>query len=358
VTSRYDTMTRLLARADRRVFLKALGLAGAGAVAGGGALRAVLGRDGGPLVSRTRLAMGTFVEVHAVYDRGVERGRGLSRDRADEAIALSFAEMDRLVGILSRHDPSSPTSRLNEHGSLRGAPSELSDVILAALAAHRLTGGAFDPTVGPLLDLLAASRRGDGPSAVEVRDAMALVGARHVQFADGGTIRLGREGMRLTLDGIAKGYVVDRMSDVLTAAGVTNHLVNAGGDIRTRGERSPGRPWTIAVQDPKKRRRYPDMIQLRNGAVATSGSYENFFDESRTRHHLVDPETGCSPCRLVSVSVCSPTVMDADALSTAVFVLGPDRGLGMIESTAHAATLLLDESRAWRSRRWNTLSRS
>jgi thiamine biosynthesis lipoprotein len=350
MSGRYDTLASLLGRADRRTFLKALGVMGAGAIVGGGALRAVLMRDANPpLVSRSRTAMGTFVEIHAVR---AERGGRVSHALAEDAIQDAFAEMDRLIGILSRHDAGSPLSALNARGSLAGAPRELADVVEAALAAHRRTGGAFDPTVGPLVALLEASRGGPAPAPAEVREAAALVGAGRVQLSDGGTIRFQREGMRLTLDGIAKGAIVDRMSEVLAAAGVTDHLVNAGGDIRTRGERAPGRPWTIAVEDPRKQRHYPDVIRLRDGAVATSGSYENFFDDAHTRHHLVDPSTGRSPGELVSATVCAPTVMDADALATGVFVMGRARGLEVVNGIPATACLLVDVNRSWVSRRW------
>jgi thiamine biosynthesis lipoprotein len=276
--------------------------------------------------------MGTFVEVSAVCD---------SRDLSDEAIERAFAEMDRLIAVLSRHDATTPLSYLNQHGAIGGPPRELAEVLRRALEIHRRSGGAFDPTVKPLIDLLEAS--GGLPAPAELRDAVALVGAERVRIDDGGVVRFDREGMCVTLDGIAKGYIVDRMSEVLEGTGVTSHLVNAGGDIRTRGERSPGRAWTVAIEDPKKRGHYPDVLRMRDAAVATSGSYENYYDDRHTRHHIVDPGSGHSPLDLVSVSVRARTVMEADALSTAVFVLGRTKGMALAEASADVESLAVDQ---------------
>jgi thiamine biosynthesis lipoprotein len=215
---------------------------------------------------------------------------------------------------------------------------------------HRFTAGAFDPTVKPLIDLLESGR----PTNAELREASGLVSADGVRFSDR-RIELERDGMGLTLDGVAKGYIVDRMSHVMALVGVTNHLVNAGGDIRTRGESAPGRPWKIAIEDPKKRGNYPDVVLMRDGAIATSGSYENFYNEDRTRHHIVDPSTGQSPLETVSVSVRAHSVMEADALSTAVFVMGPEAGSRLVRRTHGAEALVISSDNAQRrSQSWSS----
>jgi thiamine biosynthesis lipoprotein len=348
---RDDVLSRLLESADRRTFLKVLAALGAGAAVGSVLPVALkpLDLDGGaPTTTQTRTAMGTFVEITAVHD---PRGHD-SRDAAEAAIARAFDEMDRLIAILSRHDSSTPLSYLNAAGSLASPPPELTAVVLNALDAHRRTGGAFDPTVKPLVDLLEASRTRGLPGDAELRAALSRVGAEHVRFSDR-RIELTRDGMGVTLDGLAKGYIVDRMSDVLAQNGVANHLVNAGGDIRTRGRRAPDRLWTIAVEDPKKKGNYPGVIRMGDGAVATSGSYERFYDASHTHHHIVDPHSGMSPAQCVSATVRAASVMDADALSTAVFVLGPEHGTALVNTTPKAASLTLDDhGTARRSRGW------
>ncbi|MEE4166439.1 MAG: FAD:protein FMN transferase, partial [Desulfocapsaceae bacterium] len=147
---------------------------------------------------------------------------------------------------------------------------------------------------------------------------------------NGTTISFAKEHMQVTLDGIAKGYIVDRASDILKTKGVENHLVNAGGDIRTSGTAARGKRWTVAIQDPGKTGGYPDVITMSDGAIATSGNYEVFYDQEKVFHHIVNPFTGRSPQLSASVSVTARTVMEADALSTAVFVLEPDSGIAFI----------------------------
>jgi thiamine biosynthesis lipoprotein len=161
--------------------------------------------------------------------------------------------------------------------------------------------------------------------------------------------------MGVTLDGIAKGYVVDRMAAVLAERGLRDFLINAGGDIRSGGVREDGTAWRVGVQDPAKRGDLPDVIGLTNGAVATSGSYEIYFDRERVHHHIVSAHTGNSPQMSQSVSVVAPTTMAADALATSVFLMEPARGVAFIDSLPQCACLIVDEqglqsrSKGWRS---------
>jgi thiamine biosynthesis lipoprotein len=242
--------------------------------------------------------------------------------------------MDRLIAIFSRFEAASALTALNDTGRLDGPPPELAHVVSRALRYHALTHGAFDITVEPLL-------HPDADRAV----ALALVGAEHVT-ASKRAIRFGREGMGVTLDGIAKGYIIDAMARALTASGVRQFLINAGGDIRSAGTREHGRPWTVGVWDPDCPGVFPDIIHLTNAAVATSGKYER-------GDHIVDGGTGRSPHHHMGVSVLAPTAMAADALATAVFVLDAARGLALVESLAHCECLILDaDGRQLRSSGW------
>ena len=166
-------------------------------------------------------------------------------------------------------------------------------------------------------------------------------------------VSFGKPGMGITLDGIAKGYIVDRASTILSERGIKNHLINAGGDIRTRGEKADKKPWTVAIQDPKKERNYPDTIQMRDGAVATSGNYEIFFDKEKMFHHIVNPRTGLSPELNTSVSVLAHTAMDADALSTSVFVMAPQRGIQFINNMPQCECFIVaDKGNILKSKGW------
>ena len=161
--------------------------------------------------------------------------------------------------------------------------------------------------------------------------------------------------MGITLDGIAKGYIVDRASEILTRNGISNHLINAGGDIRTSGSAVKGKPWTIAVQDPAKKKEYPDVITMMSGAIATSGNYEIFYDNEKMFHHIIDSRTGHSPELSASVTVQASSVMDADALSTSVFVMQPAQGVNFIDSQQGCECFVVESSGAThKSLGWKT----
>jgi len=302
-------------------------------------------------VTCSQPSMGTLVSVTAVHESS-----GLVQDAA----ALAFQEMDRVVNLLSRYDSSSALSYLNTEGSIEGPPPELTTVMRQARFFHHASGGAFDPTVKPLMDLFRNGLAGGDPNSLsapsesEIIDALALVDARKVEVSDR-AIWLSLPEMGVTLDGIAKGYVVDRMTTVLATEGLKDFLVNAGGDIRSAGKREDGQEWRVGVQDPAKRGDLPDVIALTNGAVATSGSYEIYFDRERTHHHIVSARSGNSPQMSQSVSVVAPTTLAADALATSVFVMEPERGVTFIESLPQCACLIVgQDGRQLRSKGWRS----
>jgi thiamine biosynthesis lipoprotein len=293
-------------------------------------------------VSAVRPAMGTLVSVVTIH---------ASEAQTHEAINEAFSEMDRLVGHLSRFDPSSAVSVLNQQGQLTDTPPELGHVVSQALEFYRRSSGAFDITVKPLIELLQSGE----PARSEWDAALELVGSTNVEQTGRG-LRFKRSGMGITLDGIAKGYIVDRIGTVLQRHGVVNFLINAGGDIRTAGTKESGLPWTVAVQDPLKQDEFPDIIHMKEGAVATSGSYEHRF------RHIVDSETGHSPAWSTSVTVTAPTALAADALATALYAMEPTEGSRLIGSLPGCECLNIDnggkprKSRGWRSAK-RTLTR-
>jgi FAD:protein FMN transferase len=145
------------------------------------------------------------------------------------------------------------------------------------------------------------------------------------------------------------------MAEVLAKQGLADFLIDAGGDIRSAGRREDGQPWRVAVQDPDKGGDFPDVVGLGDGAVATSGSYEIFFDRERTRHHIVSGRTGRSPKQCRSVTVTAPTALAADALATAVFVMGPRAGIVLLDSLPQCACLVVDHlGRTLSSARWRS----
>jgi thiamine biosynthesis lipoprotein len=299
-------------------------------------------------IDAERPAMGTRVAMNAV---------GRSAARLEEAIGRAFDEMDRLIAVFTRFETDSALSVLNDAGRLDAPPRELARVLARSGRVHGLTHGAFDVSVTPLLDLFRDRLEGPAPAppgAAEIAEARDAVGAHHIE-ASRRTIRFRRPGMRVTLDGIAKGYIVDRMAAVLERHRLRHYLIDGGGDIRTRGRSEGRQPWTVAVRDPGDPGSFLDVVRPGNGAVATSGSYERFYGDNHSFHHLVNAGTGLSPGDVTSVSVIAPTAMDADALATAAFILGPAAGLAFIDSLAGCSCLILHRdgrrltSRGWKS---------
>lgn len=268
-------------------------------------------------VRRSRIIMGTVVEITAF---------GPDRDALDAAESAAFAEMSRIEDLMSPHRPGSDVARLTAAaGPLTVAP-ETAAVIACGLEVAAASGGAFDMGLGRLKALWDIE--GDHPRVpdpAEIRAALAGTGPGDLQLA-GRTVRKSRPGLAVDLGGVAKGYAVDRAVAVLARHGVTRASVNAGGDIRLLGDRG-GRPWRIGIQHPRRTQALLATLDLADTAVVTSGDYERFFELDGVRyHHLFDPASGRPARRCQAVTVVAPQAMLADALATAAFVLGPERG--------------------------------
>lgn len=322
---------------SRRRFLGQLGVA-AGCAALAPTLTAlpVMAAPKAKASSETRLLMGTVVTINAL---------GPSTQRAEAAIGQAFEEVTRLVDIFSRFDAGTAVAALNTHGHLRHAPVELVEVLAHSASLHRHSGGAFDVTITPVVELLKHSH--GAPAKGELTEALALVNAGRLRV-DGHNIRLG-SGMAVTLDGVAKGYIADAAATELRRLGMEHFLVDAGGDIRVQGSAEgvrDGRPWRVAIQDPHKQDDYPAIVELATGALATSGGYEVSFDTARKAHHLVAPGTGRSPQHVMSVSAQAPTVMQADGLATALSVLPVKEALALTASLPQHECLLVTASGA------------
>lgn len=285
-------------------------------------------------VSVTRTQLGTAVTVTVVHPD------------ADEAHAIvngALNEIERLEGVFSRYRPETPVARLNREGRVTDAPGELLEIVSSALDYSRMTGGAFDVTVAPVLNLYVSrfAVTDVPPTDAEVSAAMALVGWQGLRV-NGRTIVLERPGMAITLDAIAKGFVVDRAVATLTAAGADRVIVDAGGDMATRANGDD--PWQVAIQDPHDSRGSLGVVQLRGESLASSGDYMQYFTPDRRLNHTIDPRTGRSPQHSSGSTVKAPTAMDADALSTAVFVLGPREGIALLDRMERVEGMLVTKT--------------
>ena len=307
---------------DRRQLLRITAVAGVSVVLGGGLVRGIIQRVGLKQVRETRSLMGTLVAISVIHrDREVAR----------RIMADTFNEMERLESLLSRHREGTPIWSLNQSGVVDSPPREVVEVVERALEYATLTDGAFDITVTPLLDLYTSSftERGTHPSTQELSQTLALVGSENVTVGRE-LISLEKAGMAITLDAIAKGYIVDRAVRVLNDQGVERVLVDAGGDMSSSGEGLLGGGWKIAIQDPRARDRALGTLELQGESIATSGDYVQYLTEDMSTHHIIDPRTGRSPEHTSAVTIVTSSAMKADALATAVLVLGPAEGISLM----------------------------
>ncbi|MEX2466186.1 MAG: FAD:protein FMN transferase [Gemmatimonadota bacterium] len=317
----------------RREALRITAVSGVALAFGGGLAWELVRRAGLHRVTETRARLGTLVTITSVHPE---------KDGGRAIVQAGFAEIERLEGILSRHAPGTAMSQLNREGRLDDAPAELVAVLGRAAYVHELSGGAFDPSVLPLLALYERRHQREAglPSDEEIGVALSSVGFDGVAVQDG-TVRFGRPGMAITLDGIAKGFVVDRAVRMIAATGAERVMVDAGGDIASGGAGVAGDPWTVAIEDPHQPGPSTGRVRLAGQAVATSGDYMQAFTQDRRHHHILDPRTGRSPDHTSSVTVVAATAMDADALSTALLVLGPEEGLRLLERVDGAEGLVV-----------------
>ncbi len=295
-------------------------------------------------VRRERTLMGTSVSVVALAD---------DKEAAGAAIEAAFAQMARAAAELTRFDPASPLARLNRDGQLHVVPHHLHAVLREALALSVQTQGAFDATVLPVLryfETLRGIGRLDGQQGAHIEQRERLVDYRAIHV-DALGIRLGQPGMAVTLDGIAKGYVVDQGVAALKAHGIEYGLVDAGGDVQAFSGSDPQRHWNVGIVDPRDTARVAAVVQVRNAALSTSGNYRIFFSADRRLFHIVDPRTGFSPQGWSSMTMMAERSVLADGMSTAAFSLAlPDMAAHAAAQNLQWLAISRDGDARWRSR--------
>jgi len=247
---------------------------------------------------------------------------------ADRLIAQSLDEIARQEAIFSLYRPDSALSLLNRNGHLDSPPSDLVRLLAEAERFSRLTDGAFDATVQPLWNLYARhfSQPGadqSGPPPAVIAAALAHVGHDRVQL-DAGRVAFASAGMAITLNGIAQGYITDRVVDLLRAQGVTSSLVSVD-EVRAIGPMPSGAPWSVGLENPRAPGNIVDHVALIDRAVGTSGGYGTQFDAAGRFNHIFNPADGRTSWRYLSVSVIAPDAMTADALSTAFSLMPLER---------------------------------
>jgi FAD:protein FMN transferase len=297
---------------------------------------------GKPVIHKeTRMLMGTMVSVEIVTNSpGVASG----------IMEKVWAEAERLERVFSRYLPESEISRINRDAGHHPVPisDEMMVVFSHAEDISRITEGAFDVSVGPLMKIWGffPERKGQVPAEDELADCIALVGWRAIELNQSErTVHFLKPGVEIDLGALAKGYIVDRVAALLVEEGIENALVNAGGDIYCLGEYPGGRSWRIGLEHPRDEDEILTVLELKNRAVATSGDYRNYFIRSRLRYsHIIDPRTGQpSRSKVVEVSVMAPDCLTADGLATAMFVMGADRGINLLKQIEDVDGVIVTE---------------
>jgi thiamine biosynthesis lipoprotein len=270
--------------------------------------------------------------------------------RLDETATNIRARLEELDERLSTFRETSEVSRFNADPGTDWfvVSAETVFILRQGIEVSALSGGAFDMTVGPLVDLWGFGPVGEPtrvPAQAEIDALLASTGYELLQIrASPPAVRRTRPGVQIDLSAIAKGYAVDELTVVLDNAGVGAYLVEIGGEVRARGVKTDGTAWRIAVESPVAGTRLvQSVVRLRDAAIATSGDDRNFFEHDGKRYsHTIDPRTGRPVAHdLGAASVISESAMHADAWATALLVLGPERGLEMARREGLAANLII-----------------
>jgi len=285
--------------------------------------------------SRDEAIMGTAVRVELWHENA---------KAARAAMAAVIEEMRRVDRVMSPYKEDSELSRINREAARApvSISREMAAIIARAIEFSKLSDGAFDITfssVGYLYDY----RRHIHPSDAEIARALPGINYRHLVL-DGKhhTLHFAREGVRIDLGGIAKGWAVDRSIEILKKHGITHALVNAGGDTRVLGDKR-GRPWKVGIRDPRRRDGVVAVVPLADKAFSTSGDYERFFVEDGVRyHHIINPKTGKSATGVRSVTVIADDATTTEGLTKSVFIKGPKEGLRLIETLTGVEAIVID----------------
>jgi len=285
-------------------------------------------------IERSTWALGTQVNL-TVYHQDAKT--------ADQAITAAFAKLQEVEKLLSIYRPDSELSFLNRNKQLANPHPYLVEILEYARDLSQQTDGAFDITVQPLWKLYYNQNKGSkSPSESEIHAALAQVDWKQVDITSN-LLRLKGADTEITLNGIAQGYACDRVKQVLADHGIQHALIDTG-EIGSIGTPSGRDAWNIGIKHPRHKDQFKAMAQVKDRCLATSGDYETLFSEDYRNHHLLDPHTGHSPEALASVTIAAPNGLQADALSTAVFILGPEQGRQLVEATPDCDALFISKS--------------
>lgn len=295
------------------------------------------------LVTHADRAMGTRVTLAAMATASHDEAR------VRAAFEAALVEIRRLESLMTTWRDDSEIARVNAAAGRAAVPvsEDTWRVLEASVWASRASGGAFDVTFEAMHGIWKFDQDRDPhpPAASAVASARRLVDFRRLRLDPARrTALLERTGMRIGLGGIGKGYAVDRAARVLLDAGLADFAVQAGGDLYTHGEKAPGIPWSVGIRDPRgPEGTYFATMGVSDHAFSTAGDYErSYVKAGRRYHHIIDPHTGWPATASRSVTIWATDALTADALDDAVFILGPERGLALVESVDGCGAVIVD----------------
>lgn len=291
------------------------------------------------VVHETRIMMETLVSIKAPLR---------AQRSARSAIEESFLKMEETQGVMNRFEKQSEVSRINNvrPGEKIRLSTEMSRILNKCVELNRISDGAFDITATPLINLWGDYKEKEElPTRREIIDALESVGTENINLK-GNTLYIRHEGVKIDLSGIAKGYVVDEGVKILKERGIKNCLIDAGGDMYCLGDGPDNKGWHVGIRHPREDSLI-GMLTLNNQAVATSGDYQKFFMVGGKRFsHIIDPRTGY-PVKnnVMSMTVITNDCIMADGLATALMVLGPVKGLRLVEELKDVEAIAVTNGR-------------
>jgi FAD:protein FMN transferase len=328
-----------------------------GSLAGYGLFRA-LSKDGSaanhaPAVSsemqrveRHSYALGSEVSIIALH---------ADRALAEKALGECFDELELIESIMSIYRSQSQLSQLNASGILNKPHPYFVEVLKASQAIAEKSGGAFDITVQPLWALYSQAKKERRlPGASEIAAAMSKVDWRKLKVSSD-CVHFAERGMAITLNGVAQGFATDRVSAILKKNGIADALINTG-EIGSLGHKAENDSWRVGVQHPRQADALSAVVALDGRCLSTSGDYATCFSDDFVHNHIFDPATGDSPREFSSVSVLANNGTTADALSTAVFVCGMEKGIALLEKHQADAFLISKDGLVHRTANFPTAS--
>ncbi|MDO7598586.1 MAG: FAD:protein FMN transferase [Flavobacteriaceae bacterium] len=292
------------------------------------------------LYSESSILMGSSFEITVVAE---------DEDFAKESLAIAKKEIIRIEDLISSWDQKSETSRINRNAGIAAVEvsKELFDLIFRAQQISKLSSGAFDLTFAAIDKLWNFDgKESEMPNPDTLKASVFHIGYQLIELDEESlTVFLPKKGMKIGFGAIGKGYAADRAKQLLVERGVLGGIINASGDMNTWGTKPDGSSWTIGIVNPMNKKKVFSWFSLEHNAVVTSGDYEKFTQINGRRYsHIIDPRTGIPSQGIVSCTVFAGKAELADAIATAIFVMGVQSGLFLIDQLPNIEAILIDDS--------------